>query len=219
MLNVNSDIMIRTLAMMLAFSFFTAQGAKSGDVLLAANTILVDFFAVSAYFLDGFAHAAETLVGRAVGARRRDRFIEAARLSSLWAAAISVVVTLCVLVGGGLLIDLMTTSGDVRAVARQYLGWTAVTPLVGFAAFQLDGIFIGATRTADMRNMMLISVCVFFAAWALLTPLLGNHGLWASLLVFLAIRALTLGQPSSSTAAPEFSTAGSGYFRFQSCIN
>jgi MATE family multidrug resistance protein len=96
-------------------------------------------------------------------------------------------------VGGGAMIDLMTTTQAVRDAAYEYLPWAAAAPLFGFACFQLDGIFIGATRTADMRNMMIVALAIYLAAWAVLMPAYGNHGLWASLMVFFAARALTLG--------------------------
>lgn len=191
-LAVNSDIMIRTLCILSAFAWFTAKSAQTGDVALAANTILLNFSYLAAYFLDGFAFSAETLVGQAVGARRRQRFREAVRLSGLWAVALSLVITLAFVFFGHLYIDLLTVNPEVRAAARVYLLWAALLPITGVACYQLDGIFMGATRTADMRNMMLLSVTVYLASWFVLTSLYGNHGLWASLIVFLAARALTL---------------------------
>jgi MATE family multidrug resistance protein len=103
------------------------------------------------------------------------------------------VVSLAYALAGGAIIDALTTNNDVREAARLYLPWAVAAPVVGVAAFQLDGIFIGATRTREMRNMMLISLAVFLAAWAMLTPVLGNHGLWASLTLFSLTRAITLG--------------------------
>jgi MATE family multidrug resistance protein len=193
MLAVNRDIMVRTLCLLFAFSWFTAQSAKGGDVVLAANAVLFSFFSFSAYFLDGFAFASEALVGQAIGAGRRRRFVDAIRLSSLWAAAFSLGLSLFLALAGSALIDLMTVSPEVRTAARGFLIWAAIAPIAGVAAFQLDGIFIGATRTADMRNMMILSLAVYLAAWAVLTPAFGNHGLWASVIVFFLIRAASLG--------------------------
>jgi MATE family multidrug resistance protein len=192
MLMVNSDLMIRTLCLLAVFTFFTAQAAKSGDLVLAANAILLQFLNISAYLLDGFAFATEALTGRAIGAVRRTAFRRAITLSSVWAGGIATMISLVFLAGGGLIIDMMTASEDVRQTARLYLIWAVAAPIAGVASFQLDGIFIGATRTRDMRNMMIVSLAVFFAAWALLTPLYGNHGLWASMIVFFLIRAVTL---------------------------
>jgi len=192
MLAVNGDIMIRTLCLLFAFSFFTAQGARSGDAILAANAILMHFLGISAYFLDGIAYATETLTGKAIGARDAVRFGDAIRFSSLWAAALSLIAGAAFWLGGGVLIDLMTVNEEVRSIARHYLVWAALAPVIGVACFQLDGIFIGATRTRDMRNMMLISLGVYFVAWSVLTPVFGNHGLWAALMIFFSARSVTL---------------------------
>jgi MATE family multidrug resistance protein len=192
-LSVNRDIMIRTFCLLAAFTYFTAQGARLGDVVLAANAILFDLFGIAAYFLDGFAHAAETHVGRAVGAGGRARFAEAIRLSSIWAGVLAGLVGVVTLIGGGVVIDLMTTSPEVREAARNYLAWAALSPVLGVAAFQLDGIYIGATWTADMRNMMVLSLVVFLAVYTVIGPLYGNHGLWTALMVFFAVRGLSLG--------------------------
>ncbi len=192
MLAVNSDLMIRTLCLLAAFSFFTAQGAKSGEIILAANAILINLFEVAAYLLDGFAFTTEVLTGRAIGAAAKERFRRAVRLSTVWAAGGALAVGFVFLTGGGAIIDAMTTSAEVRQAARAYLPWAIIAPIVGVACFQLDGIFIGATRTRDMRNMMIVSLALFLAAWAVLMPAFGNHGLWASMLVFLVARGATL---------------------------
>lgn len=192
MLAVNADIMVRTLCLLFAFSFFTAQSARGGDVVLAANAILFGFFSLSSYFLDGFAFACEVLVGQAIGAGRRQRFRHAVRLSSLWAAAFGLLLGLALATVGGAMIDLMTVNAEVRATARAYLLWAAATPVAGVAAFQLDGIYIGATRTADMRNLMMLSLAIYLAAWAVLTPSFANHGLWAALVMFFIARGLLL---------------------------
>jgi len=189
----NTDIMIRNICLLLAFATLTALGARNGDAALAANGILLDLFGITTNFLDGFANAAETFVGQAIGARRWQRLTEAIRLTSFWAAVLSVVAALCLWAFGGLAIDVMTTSLDVRAAAHLYLPWCAMTPVFGVAAFQLDGIFTGATRGADMRNTMLVSLVLFLAAAAILVPPLGNHGLWLALIMFFTVRGVTLG--------------------------
>lgn len=192
-ITVNRDIMIRTLCLIFAFCWFTAQSAAGGDLTLAANAVLLNFLHVSAYFLDGFAFAAESLVGKAVGARDRTRFRDAARRSSAWAVLLAALTSLAFWFGGGLAIDGLTVNPEVRLDARDYLIWAALAPILGVACFQLDGIFIGATRTADMRDMMIVSLVVYLAAWWGLTAAFGNHGLWASILVFFIVRAITLG--------------------------
>ncbi len=188
---VNGDIMVRSLALIFVFVWFMAQGARQGDVRLAANAVLMQFVSVSAYFLDGLAFAAEALVGRAVGSANRAGLAMAARLTTLWAAAIALLVSLLLALFGGLFIDLLTVDEGVRAAARVYLPWAAGAPLMGVWAFQLDGIFIGATRTADMRRAMLLSLVIFMVAWWLLLPW-ANHGLWAALYVHYLARTATL---------------------------
>jgi len=188
---VNRDIMIRSLSLIFAFAWFIAQGAKFGEIVLAANAVLMHFVSMSAYFLDGFAFAAEAFVGRAVGAASRAGLSRASRMTTWWAASIALLVTLFLVTLGTTVIDILTVESGVRAVAREYLPWAALAPLIGVWCFQLDGIFIGAPRTADMRNAMLVSLLIFLAAWYLLRPF-GNHGLWAALYVHYAARAITL---------------------------
>jgi MATE family multidrug resistance protein len=184
---VNTDIMIRSLALLAVFVWFTAQGARHGNVILAANAILMQFLEVSAFFLDGLAFAAEALVGRAVGASRREGLTTAARMTTLWAGAVAVLITTVFAVCGGNFIDALTVDAGARAAARSYLPWAVGAPLMGVWAFQLDGIFIGATRTADMRKAMLVSAVIFLAAWWLLLPF-GNTGLWAAFYVHYVAR-------------------------------
>jgi MATE family multidrug resistance protein len=179
---VNRDIMIRSLALIAVYVWFVAQGARQGDVTLAANSVLMHFITVSAYFLDGLAFAAESLVGRAVGAAHRATFVAAVRITTLWAFVLACAAALVIALFGPQFIDLLTTDPATRATARTYLPWIVIGPPLGVWAFQLDGIFIGATRTAQMRSAMVASLFVFLAGWWLLTPL-GNHGLWASLYV------------------------------------
>ena len=182
MLSVNRDIMIRTAALIAAFLFFTAQGARSGDVTLAANAVLNNFLLISAFFLDGLANAAEQLCGRATGARDRAGFARATRLVILWGFAFAVAVSALYALFGARLIDVMTASAEVRETARLYLWLVVLAPVLGVFAFAYDGVFIGATWARDMRNLMVASLLIFLAAWWLLRPF-GNTGLWAALLV------------------------------------
>lgn len=192
LVGVNFDIMIRSFCLLLAFAFFTAQGAKFGEVTLAANAVLMNFFLIAGYFLDGFATAAEQLAGRAVGARHKPAFDWAVRLTLVWGFGLAIAASSAFWFGGPMVIDLLTTSEVVRAEARVYLIWAALTALIGVVAFQMDGVFIGATWTTDMRNMMLLSLAAFWLTWWLATPVWGNHGLWLSLEIFLGIRGLSL---------------------------
>jgi MATE family multidrug resistance protein len=188
---VNGDIMVRSLALIVAFVWFMAQGAKQGDEILAANAVLMHFIAVAAFFLDGLAFAAEALVGRAVGAAERTGLLAAARLTTWWAASVALAASAVFALLGPVIIDLLAADAGVRATARTYLPWAAFAPLIGVWCFQLDGIFIGATRTVQMRNAALASLAIFLTAWWALEPF-GNHGLWAALYVHYAARAATL---------------------------
>lgn len=191
-LAVSRDILIRTACLQLAMSFFVAQGARAGDATLATNAVLFNLVLIAIYMIDGFAYAAETLVGQAVGARTRQRFRTAIRLSTQGGVMVSVVLTIALWFSGSLVIDFMTTSEDVRRLARIYLMWAALVPVSAVWCFLLDGIFIGATATATMRNMMLLSLAGYFAAWAVLAPAFGNHGLWLALHALFVLRAVTL---------------------------
>jgi multidrug resistance protein, MATE family len=187
MLGVNRDIMIRTASLISVFLFFTAQGARAGDVTLAANAVLNNFLLISAFFLDGLANAAEQLCGRAFGARDRGAFTGAVRLVVLWGAGFAIVVALVFALFGGGLIDLMTAGADIRQQARDYLGFVVLAPLLGVFAFAYDGIYIGATWAREMRNLMVLSLLIFLTAWFGLRTF-GNAGLWAALLVHYAAR-------------------------------
>jgi len=191
-LGINADLTVRAVGHYSAIMFFTAQGAAGGDVILAANAILMTLINIMVYLLDGFAFAAESLVGRAVGARDKRSFSRAVLLSTEWAGV------LAVLIGGGLwfagpaIIELTAKSAEVQQAAGTYLMWAAIAPMLGVWCFQLDGIFTGATRTRDMRNTMVLSLIPFFAVWWLLAPHFGNHGLWAAFMVFYVARASSL---------------------------
>lgn len=193
MASVNGDILIRSLLLQAIFVSFLFLGADFGDVPLAANQVLLQFLHVTAYALDGFAFAAEALVGQAMGAKSVARLRRGALLTSLWSAWIMIAVALGIWLFGPTMIDLMTTSEEVRSEARVYLPWMIWAPVLGLACWMLDGIFIGATRTADMRNMMVISSAVYAVAVWGLVPAFGNHGLWAALLISFVARGVTLG--------------------------
>ncbi|MDB4821433.1 MATE family efflux transporter [Candidatus Pseudothioglobus singularis] len=193
MAKVNSDILIRSVLLEIAFVSFLFLGSSFDDATLAANQVLIQFLNITAYAMDGFAFAAEALVGKALGAKNRLIFRRSAVMTSQWGFGSVVVMALAFYIFGNTIINVMTTAEDVRAVSYEYLPWMVLAPLVGAAAWMLDGIFIGATRTADMRNMMFISFCVYLIALALLLPKYGNHGLWASLIIFSIARGVTLG--------------------------
>lgn len=191
MIAINFDIMIRTLAFITIFVWFTATGATFGDATLAANALLMTCASVIIAYLDGIAFATEALVGRAIGAAHRAGLLAAARLSTYWAVGIAVASSAAFCFLGPPIIDALTVDPAARLVARDYLVWAAAVPAFGVWAFQLDGVFIGATRTADMRRAALMALALYLVAWWLLRPL-GNHGLWAALVFGYAARALTL---------------------------
>lgn len=188
-LAMNRDIMIRNVALILAFSIFSAMGARSGDVTLAANAVLYNMFLIGGYFLDGFATAAETLCGQSIGARDERGFRRAIRLSLGWSLGFGLAVSALFLVAGGPFIDFVSTNPDVRAYARDYLVFAALTPLMGAAAFAFDGIYTGATWTRSMRDLMVIAF-VIYAGILLSAGSLGNTALWMALLAFLSARGL-----------------------------
>lgn len=190
---VNSDILLRSLLLQAIFVSFLFFGARFGDVTLAANHILLLFLNITAYAMDGLAFSAETLVGQALGAGRRAALHRAAVLTSIWGFGVGLVLAAVFLIAGGAIIDIMTTAPEVRTAARIYLPYMILAPILGAAAWMLDGIFIGATRTADMRNMMFISAVIYFAAVLALMPALGNHGLWVGFLISFVARGVTLG--------------------------
>ena len=170
MARVNSDILIRSVLLEIGFVSFLFLGSSFDDATLAANQVLVQFLNITAYAMDGFAFAAEALVGQALGAKNRALFRRSAVMTSQWGVGLVVVMAIAFYVFGNTIINVMTTAEDVRVVSYDYLPWMVLAPLVGAAAWMLDGIFIGATRTADMRNMMFISFCVYLIALAFLLP-------------------------------------------------
>ncbi len=187
---VNRDVFIRTLALISAYLFFVAQGARAGDATLAANGVLNNLFLIGGYFLDGFATAAEALCGAAVGARDKSAFERAAKLALVWCFTVAAVITVVFLAGGGWFVALVSKSEEVRAAAEPFLIYAALAPLAAALAFVLDGVFIGATWGAAMRNTALIAIALYFAAFWALAPSLGNHGLWLALLAWLLARGL-----------------------------
>ncbi len=193
MASVNRDILLRSLMLQGIFVSFLFLGSKFGDVTLAANQVLLQFLGIIAYALDGFAFAAEALVGQALGARNRQSLRRAALLTSGWGFLASALLAMAFLSFGGAIIDLMAKVPEVQIEARNYLIYTGFAAVLGVGAFMLDGIFIGATRSRDMRNMMAISLAVYVIALIILMPVFGNHGLWLALLISYVVRGVTLG--------------------------
>ena len=174
------------------FVSFQFWGAGFGDVTLAANQVLMQFVNVAAFALDGFAFATEALVGQAFGAGRIGELRQGIRVASVWGLAMAALLGVAFAAGGPAIVALMTTAPEVREEAARFLPWVAAAPLVGLASWMLDGIFVGATRSRDMRNMTVVAVALYFAvAWPL-SGTFGNHGLWGALTLSWVLRAVTL---------------------------
>lgn len=192
LMRTNGNIFVRTLCLVFAFAWFTAQSARFGVVVLAANSILLHLQSIMAYALDGFAHAAEALVGSAYGARNQQVFRRAVHVSTLWAGVTALLVSAVYWLFGGQIIGLFTNIEAVLDLAGRYLPWMAVLPLLSVWSFQLDGIFIGVSAAREMRNAMLTSTVAYIALLTALIPWLGNHGLFLGLCFFMVVRTVTL---------------------------
>nr|WP_174829438.1 MULTISPECIES: MATE family efflux transporter [Ruegeria] len=193
MLQVNGDIMLRSVLLTGSFTTFLFVGSDLGDVNLAANQVLLQFLEITAFALDGFAFSAEALVGGAVGARDRYQVRRASVMASQWGVGGALLLAAVFFVAGPALIDLMSTSPQVREAGREYLFWAAIAPVIGVASWMFDGIYIGATWTRAMRNAMIQSVAIYVVALFMLVPVFGNHGLWAALMVLNIARGVTMG--------------------------
>ncbi|MGY4524332.1 MATE family efflux transporter [Pseudomonas sp. TE21394] len=192
LLAVNRDIFLRSLALQLVFLLLTVQGARLGEATVAANALLLNGLLLTAYALDGLAHAVEALCGHAIGAGERDTLRRSLVVACGWSLITSLGFAGLFLLGGHLFIDLQTDIESVRAAAYPYLPYLALLPLIAVWSYLLDGLFIGATRAREMRNAMLVSVGIALPSGMLMGGL-GNHGLWLAFLGFMALRAITLG--------------------------
>ena len=192
MLTMNLDIFLRTMCVVTAGAIFMAKSAALGDIPLAANQVLYNFLFITAFGLDGIAHASEAILGESAGRRERDEFHRGVRIVLLWAGFVALLNVAIYAVAGASIIDLMTTIPEVRSVAFAYLAWAVLMPLVSTWAYTFDGIFLAATRTRPMRNSMMLALLIFLAALYALVPWLGNHGLWTAMAIFLGARGVTL---------------------------
>ena len=188
----NANIFVRTLCLLFAFSYFTAMGARQGEVILAANAILMHLQSIAAHGLDGFAHAVEALAGSAYGAGRRALFRRAVWLTTLWGLVIALLTGLVYALFGGAIVGLFTSIDAVATAALDYLPWMIVAPLISVWSFQLDGVFIGTGHTREMRNAMLVSLAAYLLLLEWSLPALGNHGLYLGLMAFMLFRAGSL---------------------------
>ena len=192
-LSVNFDIFVRTLFLIAAFAYFTMQGARLGDIVLAANAVLMNFFTIYSHAVDSFSHAVEALVGRTVGERSREGFRRAVIACLVWSLGVTALVTLVFGTAGLPLIGLLTDLAEVREAARSFLPWLIALPVLTVVAFLLDGVFVGATRAREMRNAMVLCFVIYLPLAWYLPSVWGNHGLWAALLALMVARGATLG--------------------------
>lgn len=208
MFSINRDIFLRNTALLFAFMFFYSQGARGGDTILAANAVLHNLVLLGTFFLEGITTAAEQLCGQAFGACNAKSFRKAVRLTLFWCFAFAAGFSLAALLLGGIFIEFLSTNTEVRAFAQDYLPFAAFMPLAGALAFELDGVYIGAIWTRDMRNVMALSLGVYLASFYFLRPL-GNGGLWASLMVFYLTRGFTQAWRYRTLSAESFPLAQS----------
>ena len=200
-LSINFDIFIRTLLLAFCFAWFVQRGGAFGDATLAANQALLQLFLFTGLALDGTAIAAETLVGQAMGRKKgnaqerlaaKSRYRMAVQKTFNLAGAAAIVFVLFYWLAGDALVALLTPEGPIRAAMKTYMPWVIVSPLMVVIGFQLDGIFIGATRSTEMRDSMIISALLFLPASLWLAEQWGNHGLWAAFSIYFLLRAATL---------------------------
>jgi MATE family multidrug resistance protein len=190
---INRDIFLRTMLLLGSFGWFAHAGARQGDVILAANALLMNFQTFMAYGLDGLAHAVEALTGEAIGARQRDMLVRAIRISALWSGLLALLFTLVYALTGNGIVALLTNQVAIREAAAQFLPWAVLMPVVSVWGFLMDGVYIGATRTRDLTLCMFVCTACFLVLALLLQNVWGNHGLWLAMTLFMGLRGATLG--------------------------
>jgi len=186
--SLNTDIFIRTITLLFVFAFFTTQSARAGDVVVAANAILLQFLTFTAYVLDAYAHAAEAMVGEALGDKNIKKIKQAVKACLIWSLWSSLIFSCLYVIAGQQIIALLTDIEEVRLYSESYLIWLMMMPVVAVWSYLYDGVFIGATWSKEMRNVMLMAVLIVYLPVWLLSQSLGNHGLWLSMILFLAAR-------------------------------
>jgi multidrug resistance protein, MATE family len=192
-LNVNKDILIRSILLTGSFYYFNAASASLGDNILAINSILLQFLWVFSYFIDGFAFAAEALTGKYIGAKNPKNLKLAVKYLFIWGGALSFAVTIIYFSFNSILIKAFTNQEKIFLMTQDYSFWIIFLPIVSFSAFIWDGIYIGATESKTMRNAMLFSsLCIFIPLLLILKHFYGNHGMWIALLVFMLFRGISL---------------------------
>ena len=188
---MNGDVFVRTFLLTLVTTFFTFVSSGMGDMILAANALLMQFFMLFSYFMDGFAYAGEALTGRYIGANNKVLLARMLKKLFFWGFVVSAVSVVIYLVFPNQILQILTNDKAVIDTAKSFLFWTVLIPITGFAAFLWDGIFIGATASKEMRNAMIFSAIVFFACYYIATPIMKNNGLWLAFILYLSVRGIT----------------------------
>jgi MATE family multidrug resistance protein len=186
--SLNRDLFLRTISLVAAYGWFTRTGARAGDATLAANAVLLNLHWIATYALDGFANATEALVGEAVGARRVDDYRAVLKSSTVSAGVVAAGLSLFFFIAGSSLVSLFTDQPAVRMLALRYLPWAVVLPLVSVWGYQMDGVFIGATRAPELRDSMVIAFVGYLVLAIVLGRIMGNNGLWCAFCCFMILR-------------------------------
>ncbi len=189
---INGNLIIRSVCFLLVYSGFTGLAAKYGDNLLAISTIMMKLMLLYSYFVDGFAYAGEALAGRYIGAKDIVSLKKSVRLLFYWTMVIALISTVAYAIEGEALFRLMTNNETLVSIARSYFPWLIVIPLVSCTAFLLDGIFIGATESASLRNAMIVSALSFFVTYYLFRGTIGHHALYLGYTVHLIVRTIMM---------------------------
>ena len=192
MFAINRDLVLRTFCVVSVLGLFMAKSAELGDLTLAANQVLHNFLVFTSYGLDGFAHAAEAILGESVGRRDRAAFQREKKVVFFWSALVGALNTAVYALAGTGIVALLTGIPEVRAAAAAYLLWPILLPLIAVWAYTYDGVYLAATRTTAMRNTVILSFLAYVALLFTLVPLYGNTGLWVAVAVFLGLRGLLL---------------------------
>lgn len=192
LLRINFFLLVRTLALLSAFAYFARHGAQMGDLVLAANALLLNFQNIMAYALDGFAHGAEARVGRAVGRMDEEASRQALSAAFIWSLLAALGFSLIYLVLGAQFINWMTDQATLQETANEYRFWIVALPLASFVAFLLDGVFTGLARAREMAFSMLAALALFYLSTEIFVPIWSNHGLWFAFLIFTAVRGVLL---------------------------
>ncbi|MBN1300995.1 MAG: MATE family efflux transporter [Melioribacteraceae bacterium] len=190
---INSDIFIRTLMLIFAFSFFIVKSGEMGDHILAANTILLQFWTILSYGIDGFAFSAESLVGMFLGSRDKKNYFKAIRFSFYWASGLGFILMIIYFVFSEMLIAVFTSNEFIQGICSIYIGYTIGAPVLNSVCYIWDGIYLGAAVTRPLKTSMVVSALfIFLPIFYFLEPYLGNHALWWALLIFMAARGIIL---------------------------